>query len=49
MMLVNQVNLVYPDLNQIFIPFVSLIVLIIVIIGVIIYFAKLELENKGEK
>lgn len=45
----NEISFVYPDLSGIIVPFTLLMLLIIVIIGITIYFAKLELKNKGEK
>ena len=44
----GEFNFVYPDLNEIIMPFVLLMVLVLGIIGTIIYFAKVELKNKGE-
>ena len=49
MIKLNEISFVYPDLSGIFVPFISLIVLIIGMIGTTIYFAILELKNKGEK
>ena len=38
----------YPDLSLIAVPFVILILIILIMIGTIIYFTKVELKNKGE-
>ena len=48
-MTLNEISFVYPDLNEIFVPFILLIALIIGMIGTTIYFGKVELKNKGEK
>lgn len=48
-MILNEISFVYPDLSEIFVPFILLIVLIIAMIGTTIYFVKIELKNKGEK
>lgn len=44
----GELNFVYPDLNKIIMPFFLLIVLVFGMIGTMIYFAKVELKNKGE-
>ncbi len=44
----GEFEFVYPDLNLITVPFTILVLIILIMIGTIIYFTKVELKNKGE-